>query len=297
MGSSPIFTGSGVAIVTPMNNDGSINFDELGRIIDFHLANETDAIITCGTTGESAVMNHKEHCDVIEYTLKRVNGAVPVIAGTGSNDTNYAVELSKQAQSMGVNGLLSVTPYYNKTSQAGLIAHFTKIADSVNVPIILYNVPSRTGCNIQPATYGELCKHQNIVATKEASESLSNIAKTMALCGDNLDVYSGADDQTVPIMSLGGLGVISVFANILPKEMHTITKLMLEGKTKEAAKMHLEYLELMNILFSDVNPIPIKAAMNMAGYNCGSCRLPLVDMTAEKSNALRACLKKYNVIK
>ncbi|HHZ06124.1 MAG TPA: 4-hydroxy-tetrahydrodipicolinate synthase [Clostridiales bacterium] len=295
--SRPIFTGSGVAIITPMNSDGSINYNELGKIIDFQIENGTDAIISCGTTGESAVLNHTEHCDVISYTLDRVNGKIPVIAGTGSNDTNYAVELSKHAQSLGVDGLLSVTPYYNKTSQAGLVAHFTKIADSVDIPIILYNVPSRTGCNIQPETYLQLSKHQNIVAAKEASENVSAIARTMSLCGEDFAVYSGADDQTVPIMALGGVGVISVFANVMPRVMHTITQLMLDGKYKEAAKMHLQYLELMNILFSDVNPIPVKAAMNIIGFNCGSCRLPLVDMSKDKLDKLEICLNKYEARK
>lgn len=295
--SKPIFTGSGVAVVTPMNNDGSVNYEQLGRIIDFHIENGTDAIVSCGTTGESAVLNHKEHCDVIRYTTERVNGRIPVIAGTGSNDTNYAIELTKSAKDLGVNAVLSVTPYYNKTSQQGLVAHFTKIADSTDIPIILYNVPSRTGCNIQSATYAKLCKHPNIVAAKEASGNLSAIATTMAMCGDDLDVYSGADEQTVPIMSLGGLGVISVFANILPKEMHTITQLMLDGKYKEAAKMHLEYLELMNALFSDVNPIPVKAAMKLIGFDCGECRLPLVPMNDQAYADLKACMDKYGILK
>lgn len=295
--SKPIFTGSGVAVVTPMNSDGSVNYDQLGKIIDFHIENGTDAIVSCGTTGESAVLNHKEHCDVISYTVERVNGRIPVIAGTGSNDTNYAVELTKSAKDIGVDAVLSVTPYYNKTSQQGLVTHFTKIADSVDIPIILYNVPSRTGCNIQSATYAKLCKHPNIVAAKEASGDLSAIATTMAMCGDDLDVYSGADEQTVPIMALGGLGVISVFANILPKEMHTITQLMLDGKYTEAAKIHLEYLELMNALFSDVNPIPVKAAMKLIGFDCGECRLPLVPMNDNAYANLKACMDKYGILK
>lgn len=292
----PVFTGSGVAVVTPMNTDGSVNYDQLGRIIDFQLENGTDAIISCGTTGESAVLNHKEHCDVMAYTIDRVNGKVPVVAGTGSNDTGYAVELTKAAQDLGADAILAVTPYYNKTSQAGLIAHFNKIADCVDIPIILYNVPSRTACNILPETYAKLCKHQNIVATKEASENISQIAKTMALCGEELAVYSGADDQTLPIMALGGLGVISVFANIMPKEMHTITKLMLDGNYKEAAQMHLRYLELMNKLFIDVNPIPVKAAMNLIGFECGDCRLPLVPMSDSALEDLKKCMSKYGII-
>lgn len=294
---TPIFTGAGVAIVTPMNTDGSINFEQLGQLIEFQIENGTDAIITCGTTGESAVLNHKEHCDVISFTVEKVNKRVPVIAGTGSNDTRYSVELTKGAVELGADAILSVTPYYNKTSQQGLVSHFSKIADCVDKPIILYNVPSRTGCNIQPKTYAQLCEHPNIVATKEASENVSAIMKTMALCGDKLDVYSGADDQTVPIMALGGLGVISVFSNIMPKEMHTITKLMLDGKIEEARKMHLGYLELMNSLFTDVNPIPVKAAMNLMGLNCGECRLPLVPMSDSAHAALKVCMQKYGLVK
>ncbi|MGN0550742.1 MAG: 4-hydroxy-tetrahydrodipicolinate synthase [Acutalibacteraceae bacterium] len=294
---TPVFTGSAVAIITPMNSDGSVNFEEFGRIIDFQIENGTDAILACGTTGESAVLNHKEHCDVISFAVERVNKRVPVIAGTGSNDTLYACELSKEAQSLGADALLSVTPYYNKTSQAGLIKHFTAIADSVNIPVILYNVPSRTGCNIQPQTYVPLSQHENIYGTKEASDNVSAVAKIRALCPDDFAIYSGSDDLTVPIMSLGGLGVISVFANVFPKEMHTITKLMLDGDCKEAAKLHIKYLDMMNILFSDVNPIPVKAAMNIAGFNCGECRLPLVPMSEQGYEALKACMKKHNLPK
>lgn len=295
--SEPIFTGSCVAIVTPMNNDGSINYEEYGKIIDFQIENGTDAILACGTTGESAVMNHKEHCSVIEYTLKKVNGRVPVIAGTGSNDTAYAIELTKEAKNMGVDGVLSVTPYYNKTSQAGLVAHFGAIAEAVDVPMILYNVPSRTGCNIKPETYVELCKIPNIVAVKEASDKIGDVAKTLSLCGNNLTVYTGCDDMTVPVMSLGGKGVISVFANVMPREMHNIAQLCLDGDYKKASDMHLYYLELMNALFCDVNPIPVKEAMNMMGFNCGNCRLPLVPLS-EKSNAyLSSVMKKYELIK
>lgn len=295
--SNPIFTGAGVALVTPMNNDGSINFEQLGNLIEFQIENGTDAIITCGTTGESAVLDHKEHCDVISYTIEKVNKRVPVVAGTGSNDTNYAVELTKDAEKMGADAILSVTPYYNKTSQQGLVAHFTKIADSVDIPIILYNVPGRTSCSIKPQTYKILSEHKNIVATKEASENLSAIAQTMALCGDDLDVYSGADDQTVPIMSLGGLGVISVFSNIMPKEMHTIASLMLEGSYKEAAKMHLHYLPLMNAMFKDVNPIPVKEAMNQMGMQCGECRLPLIPMNKTALDSMKDCMREFGLIK
>lgn len=295
--SNPIFTGSCVAIVTPMNQDGSINYEEYGKLIDFQIEGGTDAILACGTTGESAVMDHKEHCSVIEYTLKRVNGRVPVIAGTGSNDTAYAVELTKEAKNMGANGVLSVTPYYNKTSQAGLVAHFNKIADSVDIPMIVYNVPSRTGCNIKPETYAELCKNPNIVAVKEASDKIGDVAQTIALCGDNLDVYTGCDDMTVPVMSLGGKGVISVFANVMPKEMHEITQLCLNGDYKKGAEMHLHYLELMNALFCDVNPIPVKEAMNMMGFNCGECRLPLVPLSEKSYAYLKSVMAKYGLLK
>lgn len=292
-----VFTGSGVAVITPMHSDGSVNYETLEQIIEFQIENGTDSIITCGTTGESATLDHEEHCKVISFTIEKVNGRVPVIAGTGSNDTRYAVELTKTAKELGADAVLSVTPYYNKTSQSGLIKHFTSIADSVDIPMILYNVPSRTGCNIQPPTYKELSKHPNIVATKEASENIGVAAKIIAECGDDLDVYSGCDDLTVPLMSLGAKGVISVFANVMPKQMHEIASLMLEGKTKDAAKLHLHYLKLMNALFCDVNPIPVKAAMNMIGFDCGECRLPLCSMSAEKEQALKEILVEYSIIK
>ena len=293
----PIFTGAGVALVTPMNSDGSINFEEFGNLIEYQIDNNTDALIVCGTTGESAVLNHKEHCDVISFTVEKVNKRIPVIAGTGSNDTAYSCKLSKDAQAMGVDGLLSVTPYYNKTSQQGLIKHFTAIADSVNIPIILYNVPSRTGCNILPETYIPLSKHENIYATKEASENVGAAAQILATCESDFGVYSGADDLTVPIMALGGIGIISVFSNIMPKEMHLITELMLKGEYKEATKLHLKYLELMNIMFCDVNPIPVKEAMNLMGFNCGECRLPLVPMNNANLEKLKATLNKYGLLK
>lgn len=295
--SKPIFTGSCVAIVTPMNQDGSINYDEYGKLIDFQVENGTDAVLACGTTGESAVMDHKEHCSVIEYTLKRVNGRVPVIAGTGSNDTAYAIELTKEAKKLGADAILSVTPYYNKTSQAGLVAHFNAIADAVDIPMIVYNVPSRTGCNIKPETYAELCKNPNIVATKEASDKIGDVAKTLALCGSDLTVYTGCDDMTVPVMSLGGKGVISVFSNVMPREMHDIVRLCLDGDYKKAAEMHLHYLELMNALFCDVNPIPVKEAMNMMGYNCGNCRLPLVSLSEKSYAYLKSVMEKYGLVK
>ena len=291
-----IFTGSGVAIVTPMNNDGSVNYDEYGRLIDFQIENGIDAIIACGTTGESATMNGEEHCKVIEYTVKKVDGRVPVIAGAGSNDTAFAAELSVEAEKLGADAILSVTPYYNKTSQSGLVRHYNYIADRVNTPIILYNVPSRTGCNIRPETYAELCKHPNIKATKEANGDLSALVRTMALCGDNLDVYSGEDAQAFAITAMGGLGVISVFANVLPKESHDLVQKALEGDFRCSFEMQKKYIALMDALFSDVNPIPVKAAMNLLGYNCGPCRLPLAPMTGSGLEALKACMKDYGLI-
>ncbi len=292
-----VFTGAGVAIITPMNANGSINWDEFGRIIDFQIENGTDAIIVCGTTGESATMTDEEHVEAIRYCVERVNKRVPVIAGTGSNDTKYAVALSKHAEELGADALLVVTPYYNKTSQRGLVAHFTAIADSVNVPIILYNVPSRTGTNIALDTYVTLSKHKNIVATKEASGNLSTIAQIIEACGDDLDVYSGNDDQIVPIMALGGKGVISVLSNVLPKETHEMTKLCLDNNVLEAAKMQIKYLDLANNLFIDVNPIPVKEAMNLMGFNAGECRLPLLKMEQSKIDKLAASMKNVGLIK
>ena len=295
--SDHIFTGSGVAIVTPMFDDGSINYEEYGKIIDFQIENGTDAIIACGTTGESAVMDAKEHCDVIEYTIKRVAGRVPVIAGAGSNDTRFAAELSKEAEELGADALLSVTPYYNKTSQAGLIQHYTYIADRVNIPIILYNVPGRTGVNIKPETYAALSKHPNIKATKEANGDLSALVRTMALCGDDLDVYSGEDSQAFAITAMGGQGVISVFANLMPRESHDLIMKAKEGDFKGSFEMQKKYIELMDMLFSDVNPIPVKAAMNLLGYKCGPCRLPLAPMSEPGLAALKTCMEKYGLIK
>lgn len=291
-----IFTGSGVAIVTPMNNDGSVNYDEYGKIIDFQIENGTDAIIACGTTGESATMDAKEHCEVIEYTIKRVNKRVPVIAGTGSNDTAFAAQLSAEAEKLGADALLSVTPYYNKTSQDGLIRHYNYIADRVNIPIILYNVPSRTGCNIKPKTYAQLCKHPNIKATKEANGDTSALVRTMALCGDNLDVYSGEDSQAFAITAMGGCGVISVFANICPRECHELIQKALDGDFKGSFEMQKKYIALMDMLFSDVNPIPVKAAMNLLGYQCGPCRLPLAPMSESGLAALKNCMQSYGLI-
>ena len=288
-----IFTGAGVAIVTPMNPDESINFDRLGQIIDNQIENGTDAIVICGTTGESATMTDQEHVDCIEYAVKRVNGRVPVIAGAGSNHTSYAVWMSKEAKRVGADALLHVTPYYNKTSQTGLIRHFNAVADATDLPIILYNVPSRTGVNITPATYRELAKHPNIVAAKEASGNISQIAQIAQACGDELDLYSGNDDQIV----LGAKGVISVLSNIMPRETHDICRLFFEGKIAESRALQLKLLPLINALFSDVNPIPVKEAMNMMGWECGECRLPLVSMQPQAKEHLRVLMQEQGLVK
>ncbi|MBE6907194.1 MAG: 4-hydroxy-tetrahydrodipicolinate synthase [Ruminococcaceae bacterium] len=274
-----IFTGAGCAIITPMHEDGSIDWEELGRIIDHQIAHGTDAIVIAGTTGEASTFSDEEHVESVRFTVDKVGGRVPVVAGVGSNHTDYAVWLSKEAKAAGADALLHVTPYYNKTSQPGLIRHFEAIADATDLPIILYNVPSRTGVNIKPETYLALSKHPNIVAVKEANGNLSAVAQTRYLCGDNLDIYSGNDDQIVPILSLGGKGVISVLSNIMPKETHDICQLYFDGKTAESAALQIRLMGLIDALFCDVNPIPVKEAMNLLGWKAGHCRLPLVDIS------------------
>ncbi len=291
-----IFTGAGVAIITPMNADGSANWEKLKELIDFQIGAGTDAIIVCGTTGESAALTHEEHVQAIEIAVRHAAGRVPVIAGTGSNDTRYALELSLEAQKLGVDGLLMVTPYYNKTSQAGLIAHYEYVADRVKTPIILYNVPSRTGVNIKPETYQALAKHPNIAAAKEANGDLAALAQTLYLCGDDLDIYSGNDDQIVPILSLGGKGVISVLSNVAPAVCHQICVNYREGRVKESAALQLQYIGLIQALFADVNPIPVKEAMNLMGMNVGPCRLPLVSMAEQAREALSGVLKEFHLI-
>lgn len=291
-----IFTGAGIAIVTPMNPDFTVNYEKLGEIIDFQIENQTDAIVICGTTGESSTLSDAEHRDVIKYAVNRVNKRIPVIAGTGSNDTSYCVELSREAENLGVDGLLLVTPYYNKTSQRGLIKHYQTVADNVNLPIILYSVSSRTGMNITPETCAELAKHPNIVAVKEASGNISQVARIRHLCGDLLDVYSGNDDQIVPVLSLGGAGVISVLSNIMPRETHDICQLYFDGRVKESSELQLKLLDLMNLLFVDVNPIPVKEAMNLMGMNVGECRMPLVSTTEENREKLAASMRKLGLI-
>lgn len=273
-----VFTGAATALITPMNADGSVNFSRLSSLVDEQIKGGIDALVICGTTGEKSTLGYDEHIRVIETAAKANSGRVPLIAGTGSNDTVYSVGLCADAEKAGADAFLMVTPYYNKTSQRGLVAHYNYIADRVNKPIILYNVPSRTGVAIKPETYKELSKHPNIVATKEANGDLASVAKTRYLCGDDLDFYSGNDDQTVPIMSLGGIGVISVMSNFLPNIMHEICAEYLKGNTARSAELQIKYTGLMNALFSDVNPIPVKAAMNLLGLAAGPCRLPLYPM-------------------
>ncbi len=289
-----IFTGAAVAIVTPFNKDGSINYDRLEQLIEEQISSGTDAIVICGTTGESAAMSGEEHIQCVKFAIDRVNHRVPVIAGTGSNDTAYATEMSIDAERLGADGLLLVTPYYNKTSQKGMVAHFKHTADAVNIPIILYNVPSRTGCKIEISTYKELSKHQNIVAAKEASGDLSFVAKLAA--ETDLDIYSGNDDQVVPIMSLGGKGVISVASNIIPAEMHQMCQYALNGDFTSARELQLKYLELINALFCDVNPIPVKEAMNLLGKEAGPCRLPLISPDEPKLEVIKGALQRAGLL-
>lgn len=293
---TPVFTGAAVAIITPMNADGSVNYEELGRIIDDQIARTTDAIVVCGTTGESPALDHEEHVECIRYTVEKVAKRVPVIAGTGSNDTAYAIRLSRDAEAAGADALLLVTPYYNKTSQAGLIAHYTAIANAVHLPCILYNVPSRTGCNLTPATLAELAKLPNINAVKEASGNISQVAEIAALCGDDLLIYSGNDDQIVPLLALGGKGVISVLSNVAPEAAHDICALWFEGKTQESLALQLKCLPLCGALFADVNPIPVKWAMNRLGWNAGDCRLPLVAPSAAVQAQLDAALRDFGLL-
>lgn len=292
-----VFTGAAVAIVTPFNADDTVNYDLLAELIEYQIANSTDAIVICGTTGESPALSDEEHKAVIDFTVKKVNHRVPVIAGTGSNDTKYAVELSRDAEAMGADALLLVTPYYNKTSQQGLIRHYNYIADRVNIPMIIYNVPGRTGVNIKPETYLELSKHPNIVAIKEANGDISALAQTIALCGDSLDVYSGNDDRITAFMSLGAKGVISVLSNVAPKQAHDIVASYLDGDYKKSRDLQLEYLRLCNDMFMDVNPIPVKEAMNMMGWQVGECRMPLAPLSDSAREALRETLKAYDLIK
>ena len=292
-----IFKGAGVAIITPMHEDGSVNYEKLEEILEFQIANSTDAVIICGTTGESSTMTHGEHLKTIKFAVDKVAKRVPVIAGTGSNCTDTAIMMSKEAASYGVDALLVVTPYYNKATQKGLIAHYTAIANAVpETPIIMYNVPSRTGCNLQPATVAALVKNvKNIVGIKAASGDLSQIAKMMSMAGEDLELYSGNDDQILPIMSLGGLGVISVLSNVAPKQTHDIVMKFMEGDTREAARLQLEAIPLINALFCEVNPIPVKTAMNMMGMEVGPLRMPLCEMEESNKETLAKAMKDYGL--
>lgn len=289
-----IFKGCGTAIVTPFTDNG-INFDEFKKLIEFQIRESVDAIIVCGTTGESSTMTTEEKKSAIKFVVETVNKRVPVIAGTGGNCTSSAIEMSKYAESVGVDALLVVTPYYNKTTQGGLVAHYTAIATATHLPIILYNVPSRTGLNITPATCLELSKIENIVAIKEASGNISQVAQIANLCGDNLAIYSGNDDQIVPILSLGGLGVISVLSNIMPKYTHDIVNEFLIGNVSKSRELQLNVLPLVSALFCEVNPIPVKAALNAMNINVGLPRLPLIEMTSSGKEKLIQEMKKYNL--
>ena len=292
----PVFTGAAVAIITPMNADGSVNYEELGRIIDDQIDHGTDAIVICGTTGESPTLTDEEHTACIRYAVKQAAGRVPVIAGTGSNDTKYAIWLSRQAQADGADALLLVTPYYNKTSQAGLVAHYTAIANAVDLPCILYNVPSRTGCNLTPASLAELAKLPNINAVKEASGNISQVAEIAAACGDELNIYSGNDDQIVPLLSLGGKGVISVLSNIAPQQTHDMVQKFFDGDVAGAAKMQLDAMNLVNALFCEVNPIPVKKAVELMGLAGGTVRLPMTEIEPQNAERLAGAMREYGLL-
>ena len=292
-----IFTGAGVAIVTPFNEDGSINYDKLDELIDYHCEKKTDSIIICGTTGESATMTEEEHMECVKFTIDRAKGRIPIIAGTGSNCTRTAIDMSKEAAEYGADGLLLVTPYYNKATQNGLIAHFTAVAKEAKAPIIMYSVASRTGCNIEPATVAELVKNvDNIVGIKEASGNISQIAKIMSMTDGNIDLYSGNDDQIVPILSLGGKGVISVLSNVMPKLTHDMVMSYLNGDVKLSRQLQLSVMNLNKALFCEVNPIPVKEALNMMGWNAGAVRSPLCEMEPQHKELLRKELAAMKLI-
>ena len=290
-----IFEGCGTAIATPFIGD-KVNFEEFGKLIEEQIENKVDAIIVCGTTGESATMTEEERKETIKFVVDKVANRVKVIAGTGSNCTKEAIKMSKYAEEVGVDGVLVVTPYYNKTTQEGLIVHYKEIAKNINIPIIMYNVPSRTGVNILPKTCLELSKVENIVAIKEASGNISQVAKIASLCGDDLDIYSGNDDQIIPILSLGGKGVISVLSNVMPKYTHEMIVNYFKGNVIEATKMQLDVIDLIDNLFAEVNPIPVKNALNLMGYNFGVPRLPLVELSEENKVNLEECMKKHKLI-
>ena len=294
-----IFKGAGVALITPMNEDMTVNYEKLEEVIEEQISGGTDCIIACGTTGEAATLSHEEHLEVIQRTVEIVKGRIPVIAGTGSNCTETAIYLSVEAQRSGADGLLLVSPYYNKATQKGLYRHFTETAKAVTIPVVLYNVPSRTGCNIAPETIAKPVKDQeNIVGIKEASGNFTNILRTLELVGgpDKIDLYSGNDDQIVPVMSLGGKGVISVLSNVAPRRTHEMCQAMLDGDMKKAAAMQIEAAELIRQLFIEVNPIPVKTAMNLMGKNVGPLRMPLCEMDEEHVKTLKSAMKEYGIL-
>lgn len=292
-----IFTGAGVAVITPMNEDGTINFNEFGKIIDDQIAGHTDAIIVCGTTGESSTMDDEEHLAAIKYCVDKVAGRVPVVAGTGSNCTREAVNMSKKAEEVGADALLCVTPYYNKATQGGLYEYYKAISDVVNIPIIMYNVPSRTGTNIQPETAVKIAKEvKNVVAIKEASGNISQVAKLAALADGCIDIYSGNDDQVLPLLSLGAKGVISVWSNVAPKQVHDMVQSYMDGDFETAVKLQLDAIDLIGALFCEVNPIPVKAAMSMLGYAAGPVRAPLTEMTDANKEVLKKAMEKYGIL-
>lgn len=291
-----IFTGAGVAIVTPFNEDESINYDKLDQLIDYHCNNGTDSIIICGTTGESATMSEKEHMECVKFAIERTKGRLPIIAGTGSNCTRTAIDMSKEAASYGADGLLVVTPYYNKATQEGLVGHYTAVAKEAKAPIIMYSVASRTGCNIEPATAARLIKEvDNIVGIKEASGNISQVAKIMHLTDGKADLYSGNDDQIVPILSLGGKGVISVLSNVAPQETHDICAKFFEGDVKGSLELQLKAIPLIEQLFCEVNPIPVKKAMKLMGMDCGSLRMPLTELTPQHEERLAKAMTEFGI--
>ena len=291
-----IFKGAAVALITPFNADGSINYEEFGKIIDDQIKGGTDALVVCGTTGEPSTMPDEEHIEAMKFAVDYTKKRIPVIAGTGSNDTEYCIELSEKAEKMGADALLLVTPYYNKCTQKGLKLHYEAVAKKVDLPMILYSVKSRTGVNIAPETLAELSKIDNIVAVKEASGDISQVAKIASLCGDRLDIYSGNDDQIIPILSLGGVGVISVLSNVAPRLTHDMVMDYLEGNREKALATQLSVIDLVDALFCEVNPIPVKTAMNLMGYNAGPLRLPLCEMEEKNLEILKAALKHHNLI-
>lgn len=291
-----VFTGAGVAIATPFYEDGKINYEEFANLIEFQIKNGTDAIIVMGTTGEAATLSHEEHLEMIRFCIKKVSGRVPVVAGTGSNCTETAIYLSKEAEQYGADAVLVVTPYYNKATQNGLYQHFKMVAESIHIPMIMYNVPSRTGCNILPETIVKLCTDvSNIVGVKEASGNISQIVKLFALAQGKVDVYSGNDDQIVPILSLGGKGVISVLSNVAPKQTHDICQFYFDGKTAESADLQLKSLELVNALFCEVNPIPVKKALALMGFAAGPMRMPLTEMEPAHTEVLKKAMAEYGI--